>query len=144
MGLQKTQEKEFAKILYLNGETQKAIAERVGVSEKTIGKWVEQEHWDEIKTSLLATSEQQLALLYNQLKHINEAISNREQKYADPKEADTIVKITKSIKQMETETGVGEAVQVCKKLVLFVQNIDFELSQKITKNADLYIQSLLQ
>ena len=41
MALKKSQEHEFAKILYVHQNlTQKEIAERVSVTEKTIGKWI--------------------------------------------------------------------------------------------------------
>lgn len=38
---------EFAFLLYMNGDLQKDIAERVGVSAKTIGKWIDTEGWKE-------------------------------------------------------------------------------------------------
>lgn len=38
---------EFAFLLYMNGDLQKDIAERVGVSAKTIGKWIEDNGWKE-------------------------------------------------------------------------------------------------
>lgn len=38
---------EFAFLLYMNGDLQKDIAERVGVSAKTIGAWIEKEGWKE-------------------------------------------------------------------------------------------------
>lgn len=38
---------EFAFLLYMNGDLQKDIAERVGVSAKTIGVWIEKEGWKE-------------------------------------------------------------------------------------------------
>lgn len=38
---------EFAYLLYMNGDLQKDIAERVGVSAKTIGAWIEKGGWKE-------------------------------------------------------------------------------------------------
>jgi Uncharacterized conserved protein len=38
---------EFAFLLYMNGDLQKDIAERVGVSAKTIGTWIDKEGWKE-------------------------------------------------------------------------------------------------
>lgn len=38
---------EFAFLLYMNGDLQKDIAERVGVSAKTIGAWIDKEGWKE-------------------------------------------------------------------------------------------------
>lgn len=39
------QKKELARMYYMNGETQKAIAEKVEVSEQTISAWVEKDGW---------------------------------------------------------------------------------------------------
>jgi len=35
--------KELARMYYMQGETQKSIALKTGVSEQTVGKWVEKE-----------------------------------------------------------------------------------------------------
>ena len=44
MGLSKLQEKDYAKMLFVSENlSQKEIAERVKVSEKTIGKWIKDE-----------------------------------------------------------------------------------------------------
>lgn len=51
--------KELAYILYMNGETNKAIAERLGVNEKTIGKWAEDGGWKE-KRAAKTTSREEL------------------------------------------------------------------------------------
>ncbi|MCH4831227.1 hypothetical protein E5F92_000445 [Flavobacterium columnare] len=48
MGLAKKQEKEYAKVLYLDTKQnlqKKEIAERVGVRENTLIKWIKDEDW---------------------------------------------------------------------------------------------------
>jgi len=68
MGISKTQEKEYARILYVSERiTYKEIAERVGVTEKTVGKWAEAGNWDRLRKSLLTTRQSQLVHWYNQL-----------------------------------------------------------------------------
>ena len=39
------QKKELARMYYMNGETQKSIAQKVEVSEQTISAWVDKEGW---------------------------------------------------------------------------------------------------
>ena len=39
------QKKELARMYYMNGDIQKVIAEKVGVSEQTISSWVDKEGW---------------------------------------------------------------------------------------------------
>ena len=47
--LEKT--KELARLYYLNGDTQKLVAEKVGVSRVTVNKWVSDGGWDALRTA---------------------------------------------------------------------------------------------
>lgn len=42
----KANSREYGYFLYMHGTKQKEIASRVGVSEKTIGKWKEEDNWE--------------------------------------------------------------------------------------------------
>ena len=143
MGISKDKERELAKRLYLEGTTQKAIAERVGVNEKTIQRWVETHNWEALKVSLLSTRENQIRMLYSQLKCLNEVIEAREQKYADPGEANTLLKLSTAIKKMETETGLGETIQVAKNFLNFVSRLEPSRHKELTEMFDKYIASML-
>jgi transcriptional regulator with XRE-family HTH domain len=183
MGAKKTVEKDYAKMLFVNENlSQKEIAERVGVQEKTIGKWINDGNWQSLKTSMLVTKDAQLVALYGQLAHINHEIETRpvvrdipqfllkpmivkdakgnekiELPHYNPedypikignvatsKDADIIAKITTAIKRLETETNIGETVDVCKKLIQFIQSVDIQLAKKVTDYADAYITSLMK
>ena len=79
MALSKTAEKEFAQMLYTSKNlTQKEIAERVKVTEKTIGKWVTEGGWDKLRRSMLTTKKQQIGMLYDQLEWQNNQIATRQ------------------------------------------------------------------
>lgn len=85
MGLKKTQEKEYAKVLFVQESlTAKEIAERIGVTEKTLAKWVEDGEWKKLKRSLLNTKQNQLILFYDQLEWLNNQIATREIVYDVP------------------------------------------------------------
>ena len=80
MGLKKTEQKEYAKFLFTEKNfTQKEIAEKADVTEKTLAKWISENdgEWKKLKTSLLTTKPQQLKSLYDQLTRINEEIRSR-------------------------------------------------------------------
>lgn len=182
MALSKTQAKEYAKTLFVKEDLhQKIIAERVGVTEKTIGKWITDGGWKKLKTSLLTTKDNQIANLYDQLEKINSEIKTRPIVYDIPAsilkpiklkdaqgdetlryqdynptdfpikygnypsngEADIISKITSSIAKLETETGVGETVEVSKKLIALIQQDDLEFAKQVTSYCDLLIQTLM-
>lgn len=140
------QKKDFAKMLYLNNEgiSQKEIAQRAGVSEVTISKWVKAEKWENLKVSLLTTKAEQLNLLYNQLRSINELIKEREKgaQHATSKEADSIIKLTSAIKNLEVETSIAEKVETGQKFLAFIRKTsDLETSKIVAKYFDAFIKS---
>lgn len=119
MGLSKTQEKEYAKILYVNEKlTQKEIAERVGVTEKTVGKWIEAEGWNKLRQSLLATKPYNIDLMYQTLTQLNESFIG---KVPTPAQLDSVSKITASIKSLETDLGLGEIFTVGMNFIQWVR-----------------------
>lgn len=170
-------EKDYAKTLFLEGVTRKEIAQRLKRTEKTIGKWVIDGKWDNLKRSLLVTKETQINALYNQLELLNIEIAQRPIVYDIPavllkpvklkdesgkeyiewpsynasdfpvkigntptsKEADIISKLTAAINKLETETSIAEIVEVSKRIIQFVQKIDFEFSKKLTNYVDVFI-----
>lgn len=183
MATRKHREKEYAKTLYLAGDlTQKEIAERVGVTEKTLGKWIVEEKWESMRKSLLTTRQAQLTSLYDQLEAISTEIKTRPVVYDFPdfllkpvklkdtegneylefpvfdktdypikignfptaKDADIIAKITKSIKQLETETSIAEIFEVARDVINFVRAYDLALAKQMTDAFDLFIQSKMK
>lgn len=78
MGVKKQVENDLAKRYYINdGLTQKEIAERLKLTEKTVGTWVKNGNWDKEKTSLLVTKDNQIKALYGQLQAANDEIKTR-------------------------------------------------------------------
>jgi transposase len=145
MGMSKAQEKDYAKILFTTENlTQKEIAERVKVSEKTITKWIKEGGWAQIKKSLLVTKQHQISMLYDQLDWLNNLVSNRDVKVFDSKEADVVSKITASIQRLEIETSVGQVIEVARGVIDFVREIDLDKAKEITKYFDSYIQSKMK
>lgn len=50
MGVSKQQQREHARLLYVGERiTLKEVAERVGVTEKTVGRWCKEDGWEELK-----------------------------------------------------------------------------------------------
>jgi transcriptional regulator with XRE-family HTH domain len=141
------QKHEHAKLLYtVQGVTvQKELAERVGVSAQTINKWVNADDrlWDRMRESVLITKEAEIRRLYMQLTELNDKIMSRDkgERFANSKEGDILSKLSKSIKEMETETSLAEVMEVLKNFLVFVRQQDVELSKTITAIADQFIKS---
>lgn len=145
MALSKAQAKEFAKTLYIAENLhQKIIADRVGVTEKTLSRWINDGGWKNLKRSLITTKQNQISLLYDQLEHMNTFIADRDNKVATSKEADVIIKLTGAIQKLETETGVGETVEVAKKIIGLIQQEDLDLAKRVTMYCDILIQTMIK
>lgn len=146
MGKQ-SDKKAKARSLYLTGQyAQKEIAELVDVTEKTISKWKEEEGWEEMKTSLLTTRENELRRLYKILKNVNDSIDLTVAAGlpVGAKEADSVLKFTAAIRNLEIETSIAEKVEVGMAFIDAVRKEDPELAKVITKHFDNFLQSSLK
>lgn len=145
MAIKDTQlKKDYAKRLYVEGYTQKAIAEIVGVTEKTIGKWKEKYNWDHHKKGYLITKETQIQEWQDQIDELNTAIRCRPEgeRYASSKEADIIGKLSKAIQNLEKEVAIEDKVNAFIDLIKFVRVKDYKKAQMIADEANKYILNL--
>lgn len=141
MGLTKTKQREYAKLLYIHhGLSQKEIAGRVEVSEKTVGKWKEAEGWDKQKRSLIIVKDEQLADMYEKLETLNRHIKDTKGNLVDTKDVDALSKLTGSIRSLEVETSVGEIISVAKMFLELCRELDLDFTKTAAGYFDLLIQ----
>ena len=146
MNLSSSQKKEWAKLLYTKEHLpQKLIAERVGVTPKTVCSWVKKERWDDLRVSITITKDEQLKALYTQLKELNDEISNRpERRYATTAESDTISKLSNAIEKMEKDTGLADIISVGTSFLSWLRAHDLEKAQTVGALFDDYVKSKLR
>ncbi len=140
------QMRQWAMSMYLNeNRTQAEIAEACGVSRQTIIRWAKVDKWDEHKASLTMTREEQIKNLQRQIMEINNGILGREQgkRFASPKEADTIAKLTTAINKLETELGIHEIVSTAQRFIAWLRPVDLELTKTFIRLFDKFIKSLM-
>ena len=101
-----SQKKEWAEMLFIQRLTQKEIAKKVGVSETTLSKWVNEGLWDKKRKTLLTTKSEILRFLYDIIDKLRMKIQS-EDGIGDTKQADMVVKYTAAIKALETETSIS-------------------------------------
>lgn len=141
------QKKEWAKTLYVFERlTQKDIAKKVGVSEKSMSKWVNDEKWDTLRVSIILTKEQQLHRIYSQINELNTHIESKAvgTRYANSKEADTLSKLTKSAKDLETETGISEIIETFKLFTNWLKTFNLPKAQEFLPLQDDFIASRIK
>ena len=115
----------LAKVLYTSQKMeQKLVAAKVDVSEVTMSKWVNQFGWKNLRNRLLVGKEEILANLYEQLEELNDTIREKDKgkRYADNKQADIQIKLTASIRNMETELAIADVVASGLKFIKFIQH----------------------
>lgn len=140
------QKKELAKILYTKENlTQAEIAERVGTSRVTIGKWIKNENWEMLKVSITITKEEQLKNLYRQLAELNDVIGERGsgERFPSAAEADTISKLANAIKKMETDVGLDDIISVLSDLLKWLRTFDLDKTKELAPLLDAFVKSKL-
>ena len=106
--------KELARLYYMQGETQKSIAAKVGVSETTVGKWADKEDWEARRAGVSITRPE---IVNKTLVYINKLLD----KYNNADDIDIkdvgrvidqIVKLSAVIERIDKKANVVDAIEV--------------------------------
>lgn len=140
------QKKEWAKVLYLKENlTQTEIADKVGVSRVSLSRWVKEGNWEKMKVGLTLTKDEQIQNLYRQIAEINAAIAGRRPedggRFATPAEADTIGKLSASIKKLEGDIGIADFVSVGIRFIEWIRKtVDLDTAKQVTDLWDSFLK----
>lgn len=131
-------DKQFlAKILYSREQLdQKVVAKKVGVSERTMSKWVNDFNWKALRNRLLLSKEDQLNSLYEQLEMLNTEIKYGQSKRPDTKQADVQIKLTSSIRNLETDLAIADLVESGIRFIKYLQL--FGTMEQVMQTTDLW------
>ena len=142
--LTQKEKKDYAWLLFKEGTlTQKAIAEKIGTSEKTIGQWKDAEGWETKRRSLYNTKEDMLVDMYLIFENKKKSITEKKEA-ANSADADALLKLSQAIKNLETETSVGQIFEVCKGLIQHVQKLDNDKAKEIIDYVDSFMKEKLK
>lgn len=111
-----------------------------------MSKWVNDEKWDTLRVSIILTKEQQLHRIYSQINELNTHIESKAvgTRYANSKEADTLSKLTKSAKDLETETGISEIIETFKLFTNWLKAFNLPKAQEFLILQDDFIASRIK
>jgi len=140
------QKKEWASVLYMKENlTQAEIAEKVGVSRITVNKWIKAEKWEERKTGITLTKQEQINNLYRQVAEINKAIAARKdgERFASSKEADVLGKLSSAIKKMESDIGISDIITTGTQFIEWLRPVDLDMAKQVTRLFDAFIKDRL-
>lgn len=95
--------KELARLYYLQGDTHKLVAEKVGVSRVTISKWVSEGNWDAIRTAKSITRKELVAKI---MKKADERLENGDMN------ADEMAKLAAAVEKIDKGTNATTIIEV--------------------------------
>lgn len=130
--LENEQRRELARMYYLQGITQKEIADKVGVSRNTISAWIKEGGWDSFRAAKAITRKE---LVHKMLEQINEKLESKDWT------ADEIVKAASAIEKLDKQTNVVTIIEVFTAYNTWLvgrMQIDKELTPELVKVMNRY------
>jgi hypothetical protein len=135
--------KEYAQLLYTRHDTSIAdIATATQLNEATVRYWIQQDGWDGIKRTLLTAKAHQLEQLYALLEKVTTKM--RTEDNINAKDADLAVKYTAAIKNLDTEVGIPQIIEVAKLFTTWLRRRNGELAKSIIVEFDIFIKQRLK
>jgi hypothetical protein len=108
-----------------------------------MSKWWDEQNWDTLRTSFFITKGQELQRVYQQISALNDDISNREQRWATSREADTLSKLASTARALESEANLADTIDVFLKFTDWIREVDFDKAKEINDLMDAYIKDSL-
>src|ERR1700744_4077802 len=114
MELKFNEQQQAQNLYYQTDLSNTEIASRVGVSARTISRWINNENWKSMKQAARHAPAAIVEKLYIQLNELNDHILSRGpgQRFPSKDEADIMRKLTMTIDKLKQQTGLGEAIQL--------------------------------
>ena len=128
------EKKEFARVLYMSGEQQNIIAEKVGVSKQTINRWVAEEAWDKRRAAQSVTRPE---IVNNLLR----AISNEVEKLNEERDAEKVAGACDKLSKLAAT--IEKLDKWLQHRATNDEELTPELIKAINRFQDLYVSDLL-
>ena len=132
-----------AQNLYFNaGKPSGEIAQALGVSRKTVYRWIKEGKWEEMKIAAAQAPGILLQNMYNHIDEVNKTIRKRhlDDRCPTMEEIDKLRKLV-NITRTVGKISAGAYMQSFQELSLFIAAQDPELSQKVDAYAENYIKA---
>ncbi|MBS1585886.1 MAG: hypothetical protein JSS82_10125 [Bacteroidetes bacterium] len=123
--------------------TQTQIAERAGVSTRTLYDWMKQGNWKTLKANSRIMPAQIVDDIYNHISHLNWKIKTRdfEDRYPSKEEAETLRKLVLSIPKVKMNVSKGESAQAMINFVSWLQTRNNDAAIYISDYIDEYLHA---
>ena len=143
--------KDYARLLYMQGEQQKTIAEKAGVSPQTVTKWVNTGNWSEQRAAQNITRPELVNKLLRTVDKMIETVNDSDDPDAANGLGDKLAKFAATIEKLDKHTSIVDVIEVFMAFSKWLQfQADFdeditpELLKTINKYHNQYINYLMQ
>jgi transposase-like protein len=123
--------------------TQAQIAERAGISTRTLYDWMKQGNWKTLKANSRLMPAQIVDDIYNHISHLNWKIKTRdfEDRYPSKEEAETLRKLISTIPKIKLNVSKGESAQAMVNFVSWLQTRNNDAAIFISDFIDEYLHA---
>lgn len=130
--LEQSQRQELARMYFMQGLTQKDIADKVGVSRNTICSWIKDGKWDTLRA---ATTVSRKELVTKMLQQIDDKLQSGQWT------ADEICKAANAVEKLDKQTNIITIIEVFSafnKWLVSRMQVDSELTPELVKVINKY------
>lgn len=124
--------KELARMYYLNGDTQKLVAEKVGKSRVTINKWVAEGGWDAMRVAKTITRKE---IVTKMMQEANKKLEEGKLTF------DEMSKLAASIDKIDRQTNaitIYEVMTIYNEWLVVRMGVDKELTAELVRAMNYY------
>jgi len=140
------QKKEVARMYYMNGETQKVIAQKVEVSEQTISAWVDKEGWAARRAGVNVTRPELVNKALAALNKVLDQVYESDDIELVSQLPDKLAKFASAIEKLDKKANIVTTIDVFmafSKWIQFRATFDKDITpaflMALNKYQDLYI-----
>lgn len=140
------QKKETARLYYMNGDTQKSIAAKVGISEQTLSAWVEKEGWAARRAGVNVTRPELINKSLAALNKILDQVYESDDIELVSALPDKLAKFASAIEKLDKKANIVSTIDVFMAFSKWIQyratfdpEVTPELIRAINKYQDMYI-----
>ena len=135
------EKKEYARLLFMQGDTQKVIAEKKGVSAVTVNRWVADGGWQEQRAAANITRPELVNKLLHTIDRLIEQVNESKDPEAFNSLGDKLAKLSTTIERLDKKASVVDVIEVFmafSKWLQYQSQFDDEITPELIKTINKY------
>lgn len=135
------EKKEYARLLFMQGDTQKVIAEKTGVSAVTVNRWVADGGWQEQRAAANITRPELVNKLLHTIDRLIEQVNESKDPEAFNSLGDKLAKLSTTIERLDKKASVVDVIEVFmafSKWLQYQSQFDNEITPELIKTINKY------